>query len=244
MKLSVTFISLLILAGIIVSCSSNTVGPSTEKSITGIVRDSAGNPVAGAFLNISYRLRDQQTGQTIGGELDGPNPDTSNITELLTFDVQVKSHAHVMLENYVHQYIKTILDDTVEAGVHVIQFTDKDSLGRTLYTDMYYCQVTLVPLDTLQPPVTLFDKVFLLILQHLSKNPSPFLKTDDQGRFAIPLPRLPIKDTLLYSRNGSPDTLLFEDTHRLYAFTTTRYGSTDVSTSNLIDHTITLTNAK
>ncbi len=244
MKPLAIFVSLFILAAIFVSCNSNSVGPPSDKYITGIVRDSAGNPVAGAFLNISYRLRDQQTGGTIGGELDGPNPDTSNFTELLTLDVQVRSHAHVILENYVHQYIKTMFDDTVEAGVNEIQFTNKDSLGRTLYTDMYYCQVTLVPLDTLQQPVTLTDKVLLLIPQHLSKNPSPFLTTDGQGRFAIPLSRLPIKDTLFFLRTGTPDTLLFEDTHLLYAFTTTRYGSTDVSTANPVAYTITMTDAK
>ncbi|MGA2622511.1 MAG: hypothetical protein ABSF91_01535 [Bacteroidota bacterium] len=244
MKPTATFIFLFILAAIFASCNSNSVGPPSEKYITGIVRDSAGNPVAGAFLNIGYRLRDEQTGGTIGGELNGPSPDTSYVTVRLGFEVQVKSHAHVVIENYIHQYIKTISDDTVEAGMYEIQFTIKDSLGRTLYSDMYFYQVTLVPLDNPQHAVTFTNKFFLLIPQHLSKNPSPFLRTDDQGRFAIPLSRLPVEDTLFASTNGSPDTLLFEDTHRLYAFTTTRYGSTDVSTSNLVDHTIILTNAK
>jgi|GEM_PF-5883027 len=244
MKQSATSVFLFIMAATIVSCSSNTVGPPSEKYITGIVRNSAGNPVAGAFLNIGYRLRDQQTGGTIGGELNGPSPDTSHVTYMLGFDVRVTSHAHVMLENYVHQYIKTLFDDMVEAGENEIPFTLKDSLGRTLYSDMYSYEVTLVPLDTLQQAVTLTYNFFLLIPQHLSKNPSPFFTTDGQGRFAIPLSRLPVKDTLFFLTTGPPDTLLFEDTHRLYAFTTSWYGSTDVSTSNLIDHTITLTNSK
>ena len=241
MKLVIILIADIILALLALNCKSDSTGPSQEKYVTGIVKETSGNPVANAFLNISYRLKNKRTGEIIGGELNGQNPDSANVLTSIVFIAQTTSHAHVTLENYLHEYIKTLFDGTVDEGMNEIFFDVKDSLGRTLYSDMYFCGIILTPLDTLSSVTPLTQNIFLLILQHLSKNPSPFAKTDHNGRFTIPLSRLPINEMILYSPNGITDTLLFEDNHLLYAFTTTRYGSTDVSISNLIDHTIILT---
>jgi hypothetical protein len=225
-------------------CKSETVAPpSGNYNITGTVRDRGGIPMANAFLNFSYRLKNKQTGQIIGGDFNGTNPDSTTIA--VSIGVPSTSHAHVTLENYLHVYIKTLADDTIEAGVNEITFKAKDSLGRALYSDMYFVRTALTPVDT---PVTVTDvkKVFLNILQHLSANPSPFAQTDGNGIFSIPLSRLPLQESMIFqtSPNGPVDTLIFDNIQTLYAFTSTKFGSTDILASNLNGYTIALTSQK
>jgi hypothetical protein len=218
----------------LLSCKSDAVGPLSGTYITGIVKDAAGILVPNAYLNFIFYLRNKRTNEIIGGV--PPNPDSTSHTMMVEFDIPRRGLVNVVMRNYLHEYIKTVLHDTLDEGTNAIEFPVKDVNGRTLYSDLYLFESALSdsPLQT--------QKILLDQSLHLAPNPAVYAQTDNNGRFLIPLMRLPFKEIFPYTVTN--DTLIFDNRQTLYAFTTTRYGKVEMSLSAPADITIILNKLK
>jgi len=215
----------LFLALLILSCKSDTVGPGSEKFITGIVRDTLGRPVPNAYLNFNFRYR---LSAYPGVVVDTPTVIGVGPHSLYQFDVPIRSFVSMVKENYLHQHIKTLINDTLERGAWDVEFigdtnVDRDEAGRDIYSDVYFIKLSIgssVPTEW---------KFVQSTAQHLSSNPLPYAQTDWFGNFAIPFSRLPFKEIFFASPN---DTGTFDDQQILTAFTQSSFGRSNVSISN------------
>ena len=110
--------------------------------------------------------------------------------------------------------------------------------GRTLYSDLFLFEITLND-SPLQTQKTLSDQSL-----HLASDPAVYAQTDNNGRFVIPLMRLPFKEIFSRVTDTTTDTFAFDDQQALYAFIATRYGKVKMSTTIPADLTITLDKSK
>jgi hypothetical protein len=226
----------LFIACLLVSCKSDTVGPSGDTFITGIVRDTAGVPVPNAYLNFIFYLRNTRTGE-ISGDVP-PDPDSMSYTVTVGFDVPRRGLVSVVMRNYLREYIRTVVRDSLDEGAYGVEFPFKDMNGRTLYSDLFLFEIALDD-SLLQTRKVLLDQSL-----HLASNPALYAQTDKYGRFMIPTMRLPFKEILQQFTGTTNDTLVFDDHQTLYAFTATRYGRVKMSISNPADLSITLDRPK
>jgi hypothetical protein len=213
------------------SCKSDTVGPQGTY-LTGIVKDSLGNPVPYAYLNFNFRY--QVTGFP-GVVVDTPSALGQGIAVSLGFTLSQPEKVRVVVRNFIQQYIATVYDDTSFAGTSEIDVNLngwKDSAGKDLYSDVYRIVATVH--DTVITPEV---EVPISRAQHLSTNPRPFLRTDDQGKFAISMSRLPFGET-------TASGLRIDNTQYLTAFNSQRFGRTLVSANNASFITIVLDRTK
>ena len=205
----------IVLAFILVSCNIFDSEPN-EKYISGVVKDSSGNPVTNAFLNFNFIFN---TGVDTPTTLTGVNV-------AIGFSLQTKSKVKIILNNYLHQHLKTVIDDSLEEGSHgiVIEFTNDN--GKDIYSDVFYYSIFINGNKTKE------EKTYKSIAQHLSTNPLPFVKTDLHGKFSTPLSRFPYKETFLRTFGDDSITIRFSDTQFITAFTNERFGRTSFSLSH------------
>jgi hypothetical protein len=62
-----------------------------------------------------------------------PNPSTT-----IGFSLPERTHVALWIENYYHDTIIVLVDDTMEAGAHQIAWEGTDSLGNTVISGFYY----------------------------------------------------------------------------------------------------------
>ena len=235
MKSPMMWLSILIISCIVISCKSDSTGPSQEQFISGIVKDSIGNPVPNAYLNFNFRFR--QSGYS-GIVVDTPVTLNQGYSAELGFDLPERTKVKVVLRNYVRHNVVTLVDDTLDTGSWSIDLNLngwKDNSGRDLYSDIYRGVATIG--DSVIVPEAIIN---LSRAQHLSNNPLPYAQTDEKGRFSIPLPRLPFRETFSFPH----DTLRYENEQYLTAFTATKFGRTLISISDPSEATIYLTRSK
>jgi hypothetical protein len=223
---------LLLIASIsflLLSCKSDPTDPVKADSVTGVVKDVNGNPVAGAFLNFSFKLTSPTSALQKRDEVLVP-PSTT-----IRFEIPGRRRVKLLIENYVHQPIKVLVDDTLNAGTYSNAWNGTNSEGKVVYSDCYFYKLWLD--DSLTT-----GKMLLIADQHLMGNPLAYALTDNVGRFSIPLSRIPVSETFTL-RNASGTIIgsaKLDALQELVAFTPTYFGVATVSLTELRDNTIVL----
>ena len=224
----------LLSATLFLSCKSDPVAPEKEQAITGIVKDGNGNPVADAYLNFVFEMTPASAALHREGDPDETMPSTT-----IRFSIPGRSHVKVTIENYVHQYVLTLVDDTLNGGMHGLSWNGNDGSGKAFYTDCYFYRLSIGGNVTV-------SRMLFTVDQHLATNPAAYVRTDRDGRFSIPLSRIPVNE-IFTQTNASGEiigTTKLADAQRLYAFTSTHYGVESVSLTELVDNTIVLSTPK
>jgi hypothetical protein len=223
------FLWLFILVGL--SCRTHTSGPSGESVIFGVIRDSLGSPVSSAYLNFVFRFRSIITNQVYAD-----TPTGAGVTAVIRFEIPSRAFINFSIENYIGNPIRTLVSDTLQPGTYVIQWDGKDEQQRDAYTDCYYLKRTVnsYPLEK--------SKMVLVTAQHLSSNPAPYVQTDNNGRFTIPLSRLPVNEIFIRTINDPTpvDSVKLDDIQTLFAFKGNSYGSSTISLADRREVIITL----
>lgn len=226
----------LFFASILFGCKEIVDPPPVQQlAVTGIVRNLNGNPVPGAYLNFQYRLRSKFTQQTIEPSWDGPI--------LITFyqvNVPMRTYVKFTVENYLHQLTQVIRQDTLDAGSYSFWWNGADTAGKSSYSDCYFLRAWVG--DSL----AMNWKNIINRRQHIAAMPLAFAQTDQQGRFVIPLTRLPLNEEFAYGMLGvnQPDSVRLDGIQYLMAFDSTHYGVDTISTTDLSEHTIVLATPK
>lgn len=213
---------LLFVIGVAFSCRSTT-GPGEEPAIFGVVRDTSGNPVPHANLNFVFRFR-----SIITNQIYADTPTGAGATTLIQFENPSTSFINFSIDNYIGNPIRTLVSDTLNPGTYVIQWNGKDEQQRDVYSDCYFLKLSANNF----PPQT--SRMIFVTVQHLSSNPAPYAQTDNNGRFTIPLSRLPINEifTRALTDTTVADSIKLDDVQTLYAFKNNTYGHATVSLSD------------
>jgi hypothetical protein len=205
-------------------CKDTTTGvpAGSTGNISGMVVDTNGAPVAGAYLNFNFEYTQPVDGVTV----DTPSVSRDSAQTVVQFQLAQSGIVTCSLINYVDVKVRTFFSGTMSAGLNSVICTPYDDEGRLLYSDAYYVQVdyNYVPLGT--SPI-----LFGTLPQQFSTNPLPFVQTNAKGEFQIPLNRFPLSQQF-YTRTVSSsaiDTVSFANTQLLTAFDSTQYGYASVS---------------
>jgi hypothetical protein len=217
---------LLTVAFVLLSCKSDPTDPIKPDSIAGVVKDVNGNPVAGAFLNFSFKLTSPLQKSD---EVFVP-PSTT-----IRFQIPGRRRVKLLIENYVHHPIKVLVDDTLNAGVYSNAWNGTNSEGKAVYSDCYMYKLWVD--DSLTT-----GKLLFVTDQHLVENPLAYALTDNAGRFSISLSRVPINETFVLT-NASGTVIgsaKLDAQQELVAFTMTHFGVATISLTDLKDNIIVL----
>lgn len=211
-------------------CSSDPNGVPPEKYITGTMKNSRGEIVANAYLNMFYSSvvpSFPKAAKTL--------PSTS-----IAIDIPHPGFLRIDVENYIHEFIRNLIADSVDAGVQEVTWDSRDAQGRDLYSDCYWVIATL---DGTPYPT---KKMLLVKYQYDDPNPAPFAMTNGIGRFSIPYSRLPLKEKFVQTdySNGGMYEIMIGPTDQIYAFTSNEYGVSSVTYSNPHELTIVLSQKK
>lgn len=230
MKQFIRWVYVVSLPWLIAGCKSDSVGPSQGSYVSGIVRDSVGNPAAGAYLNFLYDIAPHSLRK----------PGSTMPTTTIEFQLPRSGILRISIANYLHVVVRTLPADTVEPGINAVQWDFKDDQGRSLYSDVYF--ITGMLDDSLLG----VRRMLAVVDQHNVTNPAPFATTDWAGRFMIPLSRLPLNEVFTRTDfdGDSIGTFTIGSKQLLYAFTQTRYGLDTVEFSSLRELTITLSHPR
>lgn len=185
-------------------------------------------------MNFKFKLTSPVSVLPKGDDVLSPPPSTT-----IRFQIPVRRRVKLLIENYVHQPISILVDDTLNAGVYSIAWNGTNSDGKSIYSDCYIYMLWLD--DSLTT-----GKMLFVADQHLMQNPLAYAQSDNAGRFSIALSRLPITETFtLTDASGTViGTAKLEARQQLYAFTTTHFGVATVSITELQDNTIILSSQK
>lgn len=218
-----TWLFLLLAIFLGLSCRSNPTGPAEEPAVFGVVRDTSGNPVPGANLNFVFRFRSIITNQVYAD-----TPTGAGVSTLIRFSTPSRAFINFSIDNYVGNPITTLVSDTLNPGNYEIQWNGKDDQQRDVYSDCYFLKLSA----NNSPPQK--NKMVFVTAQHLSMNPAPYVQTDNNGRFTIPLSRLPVNEIFIRTINEPTpvDSIKLDDVQTLYAFKGNTYGHATISLSD------------
>jgi hypothetical protein len=211
-------------------CKNDPNGTYYVGNITGTVKNSTGQPVPYAYINMFY------------SSVLHPFPKSAKTlpTTSIEFDVPHAGFLHVDVQNYMHQFIRTLIADSVAEGRVEVIWDGHDAQGRDLYSDCFWVIASFdgAPLET--------KKMLMVVYQYDAANPAPFAMTDVQGRFSIPYSRLPLSETFRQTdfSDMSVREITIGPTDEIYSFTSTSYGFASVTYSNPRELTIILAQKK
>jgi len=170
-------ITMLVFISLFLSCSKDSTSePAKQFYLSGIVKDSIGNPVENAIIELDYALDTTQN-----------KYDIEDAFQIL-FTVNSNEHVKLWITRKSNgELIKTLIDTTLLAGTHMIAWDKKNQMGKFVKNDVY--KVNMKTSSTEMTTVrTLFGNKFLGEYANLEY----YAKTDKSGHYQIDLSTLPL----------------------------------------------------